>query len=99
MKITGSFVSIYGDFLNHLFVNIPCPVCGVAGLVSLDMIRTQRLRCSKCRNEMRFDLYFDELKSFARAFENLHERLQRVDLGLMFSPEPKATIEKKGDTP
>lgn len=97
MKIRGKPVEIGNDLLNHLFVNIPCAKCNQYGLVSLDMMRTQWLRCPKCKSKLRFDLYFDELKNFAQSFDQLYARLQRVGLPLMFFPEMEATIWSQDD--
>jgi len=99
MKIKGEPIKIGNDLLNHLFVNVPCPKCNVYGLVSLDMMHTQYLRCPQCKSRLRFDLYFDELKNFAKGFDQLYARLQRIGLPLMFFPESTATIWSQGNNP
>jgi hypothetical protein len=99
MKIRGKPITIGSDLLNHLFVNVPCPKCNVTGLISLDMMHKQFVQCPQCRSKLRFDLYFDELLSFANAFDQLYARLQRVGLPLLFFPEGAATIWSQDSNP
>lgn len=100
MKISGKPITIGSDLPSHLFVNAPCPKCGSTALASLDMMRTQHLRCTQCKSILRYDLGFEELGEFADGFAHLYERLQRVGLlPLLLFLEPNATTWSRGNKP